>query len=187
MAEAPEAVRAHVDVVMEHVRRLADGPLDGLDEAIRLWATDERLNRLDRQDVLTLVAYDMEYREGKRIRRSSAQRRAMRLFKSFLSTEQQAQLRRSNGYRVFVRGSNGGIYRLNPRTASVHRVEQKGKRWEWTQGYCLHDYAEDNPGKNRLPPADVSLQHLLLLSADEPAFLEAAHVNERIEWTRRAA
>jgi len=119
-----------------------------------------------------------------------AKRLAMRLLRSFLTDEQRAQLRRGRSFRVV--GSAGGLYRLWPYGGGVERVERHGSRWFAVRSLCLHDYAADAPDRQRIPRGDLSLQHLLLLRADEPAFLAAANTTERDllwngDWLRRLA
>jgi hypothetical protein len=141
------------------------------------------------RDVVALALYEVEYREARKRRRSAAQRRAMTLLRSFLTSVQLAQLDRSGSFRT--RGSAGGVYRLYPRAGSVNRVEQHGKQWYWTHTYCLHDFGENAPDKRRLPPADLTIQHLLWLRADEPMFLATANATENrhlmwsAEWRRQ--
>lgn len=53
------------------------------------------------------------------------------------------------------------------------------------QSFCLHDYAETpTTWTERMPPADLSLAHLLLLSCDEEEFLHKANatLHEPRDW-----
>lgn len=120
--------------------------------------------------------------------RKQAKRRAMRLLRSYLTDEQRRQLRRSKSFRAV--GSAGGVYRLWPYGGGVERVERHRSKWFAVTGYCLHDYAADAPDRQRLPLGDLCLQQLLLLTADEPAFLAAANATLRDllwngDWLRR--
>jgi len=137
-----------------------------------------------------MLAEADEARDRER-RARSARRRAVQLLRSYLSDDQRHQLRARHGFRAV--GSAGGVYRLDPTRGRVERVERHGSRWFAIRSYCLHDYAEDAPDQQRIPVADLTLQHLLLLSADEPAFLAAANATNRLDmlwngdWQRRVA
>lgn len=70
----------------------------------------------------------------------------------------------------------------------MQAVERHGSR-EFAVGptFCLHD------PEQVLPPADVSLAHLLMLRTDEPGFVSAANQYEsrsmlwNSDWLRRRA
>jgi hypothetical protein len=109
--------------------------------------------------------------ERKRLR-GPAQRRAHRLLRTLLTETQQRDLTRRREF--FVTGSAGGIYRLLPRRGRTERVEKHGTRWYTKASYCLHDL-DTVPLEEQMPPADVTIGHLLLLSCDEPAFLATAN------------
>lgn len=109
--------------------------------------------------------------------REKAQQRALRLLRSMLSPAQRKSLE-AHGT-VLVRGSAGGLYRVRPRGGQTERLDDA----RVVASYCLHDYTEDE----RMPPADLALAHMLLLAADEPAFLEQAnHYGPRGGMTYRA-
>lgn len=122
------------------------------------------------RDVRALVGYTQRMR---RRWRTDAQRRACRLLRSLLTDAQKRELRRTGCFRVTTPG--GSTYRLLPRRGHVERVERHGSRWFTRKSYCLHD--EEDAGK--LPPADVTIGHLLLLTADEPRFLATANETAR--------
>ena len=112
-----------------------------------------------------------------RIRRDKAkdkrpQRTAMQLLRSLLSPNQRAELTR--GGNVVVRGSEGGTYRILPRFGHVERVTRNGRRWFVAERYCLHDVQDDDA----MPPADLSIAHMLILLSDEPEFLRLANAND---------
>lgn len=109
----------------------------------------------------------------------AANAKARRLLRSYLSPVQRRQLRTRKNFLCV--GSQGGVYRLLPRWAGVERVERHGQHWFARASYCLHDFAADSPDRKKLPAADVSLSHLLLLSADEGAFLAAANRTDRTQ------
>jgi hypothetical protein len=138
--------------------------------------------------LLTLLEYEQLRRDARRAAYSRSNRRAFALLRSFLTSEQLRTLQHSRYFHV--QGSAGGTYRLCVRTGVVQRVERHRSRWYWMATFCLHDYAEDAPDKKRVPIADLALQHMLLLMADEPAFLSAANVSTSArrlwdgEWLR---
>lgn len=164
--------------VIDALRAIQDG------DGERAIALTEVLSDAERRSLLALIEYDAQYRERLRLARSPANQRAFGLLRSFLSDE---QCRTLNDSRYFhVRGSAGGIYRMIVRTGVVQRVERHGKRWFWAATFCLHDYAEDAPDQKRIPLADLALQHMLLIAADEPSFLALANlsVSRRQRWDR---
>jgi hypothetical protein len=118
----------------------------------------------EQHSVFALCLYELERRD--RARRE-AQRRALRLLRSWLPPAQVEQFQRSRCFTVT--GSAGGRYRLHPDTGTTQRVERHGKRDYAVESYCLH------PPDQRLPPADISLAHYLLLVTDEPRFLALAN------------
>jgi hypothetical protein len=69
---------------------------------------------------------------------------------------------------------SGHTYRLTPRRGLAERVTFHGRRWFVSVAYCLHD-----DGPDRMPPADVTLAHLLLLLSDETGFLLLANASDR--------
>lgn len=102
-------------------------------------------------------------------RRAPARRRAMRLLRSFLTPEQRARLRRSRDFLAV--GSAGGVYRLAPYRGNTERVTRHGRKWFVFESFCLHDERDGDA----MPHPDLVLAHLLLLTADEPAFLALAN------------
>lgn len=120
------------------------------------------------RDVVTLTFYVARMKDEKRRR---AQRRALRLLRSWLPEPQRQQLRRSQQFKV--RGSAGGRYRLHPSTGITSRIERHGSRDFAVETFCLH------PPDVSLPPADISLAHYLLLVTDEPRFLATANATDR--------
>lgn len=116
----------------------------------------------------------------------AAQRAALALLKSWLTRTQRRELTKRR--EVTITGSSGGRYRLRPMTGACYAVERHGSRlFACGPSFCLHD------PERILPPADVSLAHLLMLRTDEPGFLAAAnhHANTSLmwnsEWLRRRA
>lgn len=101
------------------------------------------------------------------------QRRALKLLRSWLTSEQRAEWRSSR--QVTVIGSAGGRYRLYPQTGTTLRVERHGKRWWGVASFCLHP-------DHWIPPADIALAHLLNLRTDEPAFLARANEHKTHLW-----
>jgi len=128
----------------------------------------------DRRDLIALVGYEIRQQRLRRALRGRAQRRARGLLCSLLSTDQRAELGRRRY--VTVVGSAGGIYRLFPGTRGAQRVVRHGRHWYAAASYCLHD------PENELPPADVTVAQMLLLMADEPAFLATANATPSFLW-----
>ncbi len=119
-----------------------------------------------RRECIALACYEIGRQRDRR-----PQRMARRLFRSWLTQRQRDEHRRRGS--VVVRGSAGGTYRVQPESVrTTVRVERHGSRW-YARGawYCLHPEDVD------LPPADLALAHLLLLTTDEPAFLAAANAH----------
>lgn len=121
-------------------------------------------------------------RERRYVERAPSRRCALRLFRSWLSPAHLDEMRR-RGY-VHVTGSAGGRYRIYPRIGRTERIERHGSREYGSARFCLHP-------DERLPQADISLGHYLLLLTDEPAFLEAANETPTVmmlwngDWRRR--
>jgi hypothetical protein len=138
---------------------------DGLED-IR-WEDGDAITDAEIREVICLSAYEVTLR---RRRRNPAQRKSMRLLWRHLSAEQRRQVRGSRYF--YLTTESGATYRLYPCTGATHAVEKHGKNYFAMRGFCLHP--DDNP-LDRLPPADLSLAHLLLLSCDEPAFLAEAN------------
>lgn len=99
----------------------------------------------------------------------------MRLLRRLLSAGQRRQLRRLRYF--YATTPTGATYRLDPRRAHAERVERHGPRGRWyaKRSFCLHD----DHDADKMPPADVTTAHLLLLMADEAAFLEMANETRR--------
>ena len=132
----------------------------------------------DRRTALAWAVYSLKFK------RSAADRKALRLFASWLSPAQRAEYRRNRC--VKIRGSAGGTYRVHPQTGTTRRVELHGSRWFGKASYCYHDPDGD------LPKADVALAHVLMIQTDEPGFLAVAneHRSNQLwngEWLRTCA
>jgi hypothetical protein len=135
------------------------------------WADGSAIADAEWRDVLALQAYAVRQRSLRL--RSPSQRRAMRLLRGLLPADRRAELSRLRYFHVTTPA--GATYRLDPRRGHAERVERHGRRWFVKRWYCLHD-ADDN---GKLPPADVTIAHLLLLLADEPSFLGTANESRR--------
>lgn len=118
------------------------------------------------QEVMCLVRYEQRRRLEKCCK---ARKRARGLLRSFLSGEQRHQWHHRHYF--YVVGSAGGLYRLCPATGRCFRVERHGRRLFAAVSYCLHEEGVEQP----IPPADLSLAHMLWLRADEPLFLATAN------------
>lgn len=155
----------------EEIVRLATAP-GGIPNGI-VWADGTQATAEEIFDLVALREYAI--RRIDRVRMIGApQQRAMELLMSFLTDSQQRQLRRC---RYFVAtGSDGGVYRFNPRLGATAQVTRHGKRWFVKKIFCLHD-DQANP-REAMPPADLSLAHLLLLRSDEAEFHRLANVRD---------
>jgi len=183
MAEASDEVRQLVTERVALARRLLDSTGEDFDQVIAEWSA---LDPQTRQDVYFLARYEAEYREARKNARSGPQRRAMKLLRSFLNPEQLKQLKRSGNSTFLVQGNEGHTYKLCVRTGNVVRVEKHGKHWEWQYRYCIHDDAKLAPDGKRMPPGDLSLQHMLMLMTDESGFVATANVTPRDNMRRTA-
>jgi hypothetical protein len=130
----------------------------------------------ERANASLLAAYEI------RRKRKPADRKAMKLFKSWLTPEQLLEWRRSQC--VTITGSEGGRYRIYPRMGVTHGIELHGTRWFAMHHFCYHDV------EVTLPKADVALAHLLLITTDESYFLIAANRSRNTSlwdgaWLRR--
>ncbi|MFA6046277.1 MAG: hypothetical protein WC718_14935 [Phycisphaerales bacterium] len=153
------------------VRRLLEHPDDA--EALNMAAgLDERQQR----NLLALTVYEARYRQRYRGSRRMAQRRALRLLRTLLSAEQRRMLASTRYF--YAEGSAGGLYRLIPGTAYVHRVDRHGKRRYADTGFCIHGPEDGSP------QADETIGQLLLLTTDEPGFLATANARHlgRMLW-----
>lgn len=135
------------------------------------WADGTDISDAEWRDVLALRAYIRRLRE--RERHKPAQRKARRLLRSLLTPRQRAELRRLRYFYATTPG--GATYRLDPRRGYAERVERHDRKWFVKRAYCLHDQCDEG----KMPPADVTVAHLLLLLADEPAFLATANETRR--------
>lgn len=123
------------------------------------------LTEEERRAVAAFAVYIIRF-----VGRGPSQRRALALFRSWLTDDMREELRRAAA--VIVIGSAGGTYRISPFSGQTQRVERHGRRWFAKASYCYHDEEGD------LPKADVALAHLLFLATDEPRFLASANASE---------
>jgi hypothetical protein len=163
----------------ELVALIAAWPEDSLIPPIgHRWADGSTITDDERNDLVALRAYHRHLRDLER--RKPAQAKARRLLRGLLSREQRRQLARLRYF--YAIAPSGHVYRLDPRAGHVERVERHGRRWFAKESYCLHD----DPDENKMPPADVTIAHLLWLLADESAFLATANARRRDDqlWNR---
>lgn len=132
-----------------------------------LWADGTYVTEPESRDILAL--YDYAVRRMRKSIPDPAQRKARRLLRSLLTPGQRATLSRL-GY-FYVTAPSGTAYRLDPRRGRAERVDRHKGRYFAKRSYCLHD-AQD---AGKMPPADVTIAHMLLLMADESAFLATAN------------
>lgn len=134
-----------------------------------VWEDGTKITDTEFRDVFALATYEMRLR---RQRRPVAQRRAMRLLRRHLSARQRQDLRAMRYF--YVQAVSGKVYRILPRAGVTEEVRRHRTRFFTIASFCLHD-EEDG---EQMPPADVALGHLLLLSCDEAAFLATANRRE---------
>lgn len=142
----------------------------------------------DRREMASLLRWEIGRRSEmrERARTRPAQRRAYGLLRSFLTPSQNEMLTTCRYF--YVTGSAGGIYRLRPRTGRISQVEQHGSRFFRITDYCFHD-----PDYG-MPPADLTIAHMMWVLSDEPAFLAEANASDvrsttlwNGEWLSRLA
>jgi hypothetical protein len=152
---------------------VSDGvmPLRWLD---RTWVTPR-----DRLDLTAIRDY---HRAWTVKQNKGPQHRALKFLRSLLSPEQRKQLRAWKGF--YVTAPSGRQYRLWPQTGNVERVTTHGKRRYKAFRFCLHD--DPGPDGKRVPPADLSIAHMLWLTVDEAGFLEKANATDTRDqlWNR---
>lgn len=141
-----------------------------------VWNDGSEITPAEFRDVVALIVYVRGTIYPKRDAR--AQRRAMKLLRPLLTAEQKKSLRREKSF--LACGSKGGMYRLCPGTGSVQGVAWHRSRWFSRVTFCLHDNREGPEAP--MPPADVTLTHLLLLKADEELFLHLANARQSDLW-----
>jgi hypothetical protein len=130
-----------------------------------IWSDGSQITEQEVRTVTGLQAYD---RYRKSLHADKPQRRALRTLRRFLTPEQRKQLRNENRFRVV--GSLGGAYRLEPCRGRVFGLERHGKNWYEAASFCMIDC-----GQGKVPRADTTIGHLMLLRADEGAFLAEAN------------
>jgi hypothetical protein len=142
------------------------------------WDDGSEVTEAEYRDVLALRAYLARMRHHDR--RRGPQRKAVALLRSFLSPAQRDRLRATGCFLVVL--PSGRTYRIEPRFGFVERVTRQGSRWYADERYCLHDDQDDG----KMPPADVSTAHMLLLLADETEFLRIANARTARDqlWNR---
>lgn len=143
------------------IRGLADHSIapDQVDWTI---ISEEDTNR-----IWQALHWALECQQERKRTRGRGQRRARRLLNSILTPAQLGQLRRSR--RFFTVGTLGGHYRLWPNMGTAERVQKHGKLWVAHTSFCLHDDPQI------MPPADVTIGHLMMLRSNEAQFLELAN------------
>ena len=124
----------------------------------------------DVDEAVALIIYELRRRADNRDVCSGPHRRAYRLLRSYLTPAQNAQLTGTRKY-FDVIGSAGGRYRLWPSVGLCEVTAPYGKRTYRVGACCYHEPART------LPRPDLTLAHLLYLTADEPGFLAAANVS----------
>lgn len=133
------------------------------------WADGDRITERETQTVFAMAMYELRLMRDKA--QAPAQRKARRLLRSLLTTDQLRQFR--DNHEFIVTGSSGGHYRLHARSGRAWAVEKHGTRWFQVAAFCIYTEGHE------VPPADNTIAHLLMLTTDEPGFLSIANRFER--------
>lgn len=149
------------DWMMRVVRALADGAMTA-DELM----DNHDLTSKQRATIFHLAVYEIQYQAR---HHNKAQRRAYRLLRRFLSPKQRSDLRTKRYFNVV--SSSGRLYRLRPSTGAVYMVEHHRTRDFEKIAYCIHSELK------RIPAADETIAHMMLLQTDEDRFLDIAHIS----------
>ena len=163
---------ATAEEITAYVRLLADGA--AMPDSLATWADGTQPTNEERQEILAVLRYELRLRldRARQAETRPARRRAMALLRRFLSPAQSASLDRSGHFTVTT--PRGRFFRLSPRHARIEEVQRHGTRCYAVRSFCLH------PDPLRaLPAPDVTLAQVLLLLADEGAFLREANATER--------
>lgn len=137
------------------------------------WADGDIPTEAERDDILALRGYVERMRAAREYLRGEAQRRAMALLRSLLTREQRRQIGREKCFTATA--PSGNRYRFFPGTGAVVRITKHGSRWFRHTSYCVHDERDD---PDAMPPADLTVAHLLMIMADEPGFLATANARD---------
>ncbi len=131
-----------------------------------VWSNGQSITDQARQEILTITRH-MASRATWRT--TPAKRKAMKLLRRHLTSEQKRQLRNTGEFYAYA--PSGRVYRLRPVgiEAGIWFVQRHGKNFYAKVSFCLHDQPR------KLPPPDVTLAHLLLISCDEEWFIEEAN------------
>lgn len=133
----------------------------------------KRMTEDDKSEIRSLVMYEsqrlaeIEQEEALKAVQRPAQRRAYKLLRSLLTAAQNDQLTRC-GY-LHITGTMGGLYRLDPTHGKVYKCLSLGGRYHRVISFCFHD------PNYVMPPADLTIGHMLWLLSDEGAFLAEAN------------
>jgi hypothetical protein len=141
------------------------------------WADGTEITDAEALDIRLLRNYavDLVERRERRMKRHRHQTKALRLLRRYLSPDQIAQLSRAGYFLTTTPG--GATYRLYPRFGLAEQVTRHGKRWYVLVRFCIHEPDLDRSllDDKTMPPADLTLTHLLLLQSDEQEFRRIAN------------
>lgn len=137
------------------------------------WQDGSEPTESERGDILALTRYIDRMVADRVAGRGEPQRRAMGLLRSLLSPDQRRQLRQQKCFRATA--ASGNIYRFFPRSGHCELVTRHGRHHFRRIGYCVHDDRDD---PDAMPPADLTVAHLLMILADEPGFLATANARD---------
>lgn len=153
-------------------------------DTMPVWEDGTAATEAELREIAGLMLYEARQRWNRRREAESlpARRKAARLLRRFLAPQQREQLKRRGHF--VVETPSGRFYRFHPRMGRAEEVTRHGTRFFVLTSFCLHP-------EEKLPPADVTLAQLLLLSTDEEAFRQEANATNRRDqlwngdWLRR--
>jgi len=111
-----------------------------------------------------------------KLRRGKPQRVARALLRTLLDPEQLAQSYVAHRGIDVIGPDTGMMYRLFANAGVTQLVSPGVNGMHYEGSFCLH-------GDEELPPADVSIAHLLWIRTDEMGFLETANFHPHYRAT----
>lgn len=128
---------------------------------------------------MALAAYQRQMDEWDaraKAKRGKPQRLAKGLLRTLLTDEQVTQLAIAHRGVDVIGPETGLLYRLHPTTGITNLMSPSALGAHYEGYFCLH-------GDDDLPPADISIAHLLWIVNDEMGFLASANVHPSYRTT----